>query len=68
MTYADGFRAMSLFMIGGIDAGAKAGASAPALLARMRRHYAQRRWPDSDTCVEAIGAEHLRPHARPATR
>ncbi|MBI5910414.1 MAG: DUF1446 domain-containing protein [Betaproteobacteria bacterium] len=70
VTYADGFRAMSLFMIGGIDAGAKARRVGAALLARMRRHYAQRGWPDfTDTCVEAIGAEDTYgPHARPAAR
>ncbi|TAK70825.1 MAG: DUF1446 domain-containing protein [Betaproteobacteria bacterium] len=70
VTYADGFRAMSLFMIGGIDAGAKARRVGAALLARMRRHYAQRSWPDfTDTCVEAIGAEDTYgPHARPAAR
>ena len=70
VTYADGFRAMSLFMIGGIDAGAKARRVGAALLARMRRHYAQRSWPDfTDTCVEAIGAEDTYgPHARPDAR
>lgn len=70
VTYADGFRAMSLFMIGGIDAGAKARRVGAALLARMRRHYAQRGWPDfTDTCVEAIGAEDTYgPHARPNAR
>jgi len=70
VTYADGFRAMSLFMIGGIDAGAKARRVGAALLARMRRHYAQRGWPDfTDTCVEAIGAEDTYgPHARPDAR
>ncbi|WP_418319935.1 acyclic terpene utilization AtuA family protein [Piscinibacter sakaiensis] len=58
LTYADGFRAMSLFMIGGIDAGAKAHRTAAAMLARMRRHYAARGWPDfTETSVEAIGAE-----------
>ncbi len=58
LTYADGYRAMSLFMIGGIDAGAKAHRTAAAMLARMRRHYAARGWPDfAETSVEAIGAE-----------
>ncbi len=58
VTYADGFRATSLFMIGGIDAGAKARRVGAALLARMRRHFAQRGWPDfTETSVEAIGAE-----------
>jgi hypothetical protein len=70
ITYADGFRAMSLFMIGGIDAGAKAQRVGAAMLARMRRHYAQRGWPDfTETCVEAIGAEDTYgPHARPDAR
>jgi hypothetical protein len=70
VTYADGFRAMSLFMIGGIDAGAKAQRVGAAMLARMRRHYAQRGWPDfTETCVEAIGAEDTYgPHARPDRR
>ena len=58
VTYADGFRATSLFMIGGIDAGAKARRVGAALLARMRRHFAERGWPDfTETSVEAIGAE-----------
>lgn len=58
LTYADGFRAMSLFMIGGIDAGAKARRVGAAMLARMRRHYAARGWPDfAEASVEAIGAE-----------
>jgi hypothetical protein len=58
LTYADGFRAMSLFMIGGIDSGAKARRVGAAMLARMRRHYAARGWPDfTEASVEAIGAE-----------
>jgi hypothetical protein len=58
LTYADGFRAMSLFMIGGIDAGAKARRTGAAMLARMRRHYDARGWPDfTEASVEAIGAE-----------
>jgi hypothetical protein len=58
LTYADGFRAMSLFMIGGIDAGAKARRTGAAMLARMRRHCAARGWPDfTESSVEAIGAE-----------
>ena len=42
LTYADGFRAMSLFMIGGIDAGAKARRTGAAMLVGLRhlgRHY-----------------------------
>jgi hypothetical protein len=58
LTYADGFREMSLFMIGGIDSGAKARRVGAAMLARMRRHYAARGWPDfTEASVEAIGAE-----------
>jgi len=70
VTYADGFRAMSLFMIGGIDAGAKAQRVGAAMLARMRRHYAARGWPDfTETSIEAIGAEDTYgPHARPDAR
>jgi hypothetical protein len=61
---------MSLFMIGGIDAGAKAQRVGAAMLARMRRHYAQRGWPDfTETSIEAIGAEDTYgPHARPDAR
>ncbi|MFZ2650800.1 MAG: acyclic terpene utilization AtuA family protein [Burkholderiaceae bacterium] len=70
ITYADGFRATSLFMIGGIDAAAKAHRVAAALLARVRRHYAERGWPDfTEVCAEAIGAEDTYgPHARKQTR
>jgi hypothetical protein len=58
VTYADGFRAMSLFMIGGIDAGAKAHRVGAAMLARMRRKFAERGWSDfTEASVEAIGAE-----------
>ena len=70
VTYADGFRAMSLFMIGGIDAGPKAHRVGAAMLARLRRYFAQRGWPDfSETSVEAIGAEDTYgPHARSNSR
>lgn len=70
LTYPDGFRAMSLFMIGGIDAGLKARRTGEAMLARMRRHFAARGWPDfSETSVEAIGAEDTYgPHARISAR
>jgi len=58
VTYADGFRAMSLFMIGGIDAGAKAHRVGAAMLARMRRKFAERGWSGfTEASVEAIGAE-----------
>jgi hypothetical protein len=70
LTYADGFRAMSLFMIGGIDAGAKARRTGAAMLARMRRHYRERGWPDfTEVSVEAIGAEDTYgPQARASAR
>ena len=70
VTHADGFRALSLFMIGGIDAGAKAHRVGAAMLTRMRRHYAERGWPDfTETSVEAIGAEDTYgPQARSGAR
>ena len=70
ITYADGFRATSLFMIGGIDAGAKAHRVGAAMLARMRRKFAERGWPDfTEACVEAIGAEDTYgPQARVSAR
>jgi len=70
LTFADGFRAMSLFMIGGIDAGAKAHRVGAAMLARMRRHCAERGWPDfTEVSVEAIGAEDTYgPQARVSAR
>lgn len=70
LTYADGFRAMSLFMIGGIEAGPKARRTGAAMLARMRRHFAARGWPDfTETSIEAIGAEDTYgPRARSSAR
>jgi hypothetical protein len=70
VTCADGFRAMSLFMIGGIDAGAKARRVGASMLARMRRKFAERGWPDfTESCVEAIGAEDTYgPHGRVSAR
>ncbi|NUZ07548.1 acyclic terpene utilization AtuA family protein [Piscinibacter koreensis] len=70
VTCADGFRAMSLFMIGGIDAGAKARRVGASMLARMRRKFAERGWPDfTEACVEAIGAEDTYgPHGRVSAR
>lgn len=70
ITYADGFRATSLFMIGGIDAGAKAHRVGAAMLARMRRKFAERGWPDfTEACVEAIGSEDTYgPQARVSAR
>lgn len=70
VTYADGFRAMSLFMIGGIDAGAKAHRVGAAMLARLRRKFVERGWPDfTETSIEAIGAEDTYgSRARPSAR
>jgi hypothetical protein len=70
LTYADGYRAMSLFMIGGMDAGPKAHRVGAAMLARMRRHFADRGWPDfTEASVEAIGAEDTYgPRARASAR
>lgn len=69
-TYADGFRATAQFMIGGIDAPAKAQRTGEALLARCRRLFAERRLGDfTETSIEAIGAEATYgPHARAQTR
>lgn len=65
-TYLDGFRATALFMIGGIEAPAKAQRTAEALLARCRRLFAERGLGDfTETSIEAIGAEATYgPHAR----
>ncbi len=70
VTYADGFRATSLFMIGGIDAGAKARRVGASMLARMRRKFTERGWTDfTEACVEAIGAEDTYgPHGRVSAR
>ena len=69
-TYADGFRATAQFMIGGIDAPAKAQRTGEALLARCRRLFAERGLGDfTETSVEALGAEATYgPHARAETR
>ncbi|MDM4771476.1 acyclic terpene utilization AtuA family protein [Solimonas sp. SE-A11] len=69
-TYADGFRATAQFMIGGIEAPAKAQRTGEALLARCRRLFAERGLGDfTETSIEAIGAEATYgPHARVQTR
>ncbi|MEC8850184.1 MAG: acyclic terpene utilization AtuA family protein [Pseudomonadota bacterium] len=69
-TYADGFRATAQFMIGGIDAPAKAQRTGEALLARCRRLFAERGLGDfTETSVEALGSEATYgPHARAETR
>ncbi|MDP3293910.1 MAG: acyclic terpene utilization AtuA family protein [Nevskia sp.] len=65
-TYVDGFRSTAMFMIGGIDAPAKAQRSAEALLTRCRRLFAERGMGDfTETSVEVLGAEATYgPHAR----
>ena len=69
-TYADGFRATAQFMIGGIEAPAKAQRTGEALLARCRRLFAERGLGDfTKTSIEALGAEATYgPHARAQTR
>ena len=69
-TYADGFRATAQFMIGGIDAAAKAQRTGEALLARCRRLFAERGLGDfTETSIEALGSEATYgPHARAHTR
>jgi hypothetical protein len=69
-TYADGFRATAQFMIGGIEAPAKAQRTGEALLARCRRLFAERGLGDfTETSIEALGAEATYgPHARAQTR
>ena len=70
ITTMDGFRATSTLVIAGIDAPAKAHRVGAALLARMRRHFADKGWPDfTETSVDAIGAEaNYGAHARAQTR
>jgi hypothetical protein len=57
-TYQDGWRAVALVSIAGVDAVRKAKRTAQALLARARMHYATRGWPDFHAVhTEVIGAE-----------
>lgn len=57
-TWADGWRAVPMVAIVGYDAVAKAERTAEALLARARRHFAERGLADfSRTHVEVLGAE-----------
>jgi hypothetical protein len=69
-TYADGFRAIAMLMIGGIDAPLKGQRTAEALIARCRRLFAERKLGDfTETCTEILGAEATYgPHARAVTR
>lgn len=57
-TYQDGYRAVAMAVIIGVDAVAKAERSAQALIARARMLFAQRNLPDfKRTHVEALGGE-----------
>jgi hypothetical protein len=64
-TYADGFKASGMLMIGGRDAAAKARRTADAILTRCRRLMAAKQLGDfRRTSVEILGAEHTYgPHA-----
>ncbi|MDT0496414.1 acyclic terpene utilization AtuA family protein [Algiphilus sp. W345] len=69
-TYADGFRAIAMLMIGGVDAQQKGERVAEALYTRCRRLFAERGLDDfTETCTEVLGAEATYgPHARAVTR
>jgi hypothetical protein len=57
-TYQDGFRAIALIVIIGIDAARKAERTAEALVARSEMLFAERGWPGfTATHIEALGAE-----------
>lgn len=57
-TAAAGYRSTAVFMVGGIDAAAKARHSADAILARCRRIFRGSNLGDfSETSVEVLGAE-----------
>lgn len=59
-TYPDGFRLTALFMVGGIEAAAKAARVAEALLAKNRRLLRDKGFADyRQTDVEAIGSESM---------
>lgn len=67
-TYADGWRAVTAFMIGGIDAAAKGRRTAEAILKRTRRLFVDRNLADyRETSVEILGSEATYgPHAQVA--
>ncbi len=67
-TYADGYRAVTAFMIGGIDAAAKGRRTAEAILKRTRRLFVDRNLADyREASIEILGAEATYgPHARAA--
>jgi hypothetical protein len=57
-TYQDGFRAIALIVIIGVEAARKAERTAQALIARSRMLFEERGLPDfSSTHIEALGAE-----------
>ncbi len=57
-THQDGWRAVAMVSIVGVDAARKAERTAQALLARSRMLFAQRAWPDfSAVHTEVLGAE-----------
>lgn len=59
-TYMDGYRCTALFMVGGIDAPAKARANAEAIITKTERTFAQRGFaPYAGHDVETLGAESL---------
>ncbi|MEQ8699438.1 MAG: acyclic terpene utilization AtuA family protein, partial [Bauldia litoralis] len=67
-TYPDGWRAVTAFMVGGIDAAAKGRRTAEAILKRTRRLFVDRNLADyREASVEILGAEATYgPHARVA--
>ncbi|MGQ0700255.1 MAG: acyclic terpene utilization AtuA family protein [Panacagrimonas sp.] len=69
-TYADGYRAIAMLMIGGIDAPQKGQRVAEALYGRCRRLFGERNLGDfTETCTEVLGAEATYgPRARAVTR
>jgi hypothetical protein len=57
-TYQDGYRAIALIAIVGVDAARKAERTAGALISRSEVLFAERGWPGfTTTHVEALGAE-----------
>lgn len=69
-THMDGYRATALFMVGGIDAAAKAQANANAVIAKTQRLFADNGWPDYEGVdLDVLGSESTYgPHATPAAQ